>query len=118
MAQTTGRATIKVNGAPILSREGSSINFGGPIRTAVVSDQGDVDFSETVEPSTIVINGIHRNDIDIISFRQLRDVTLSFEADTGTTWAVEGAFCANVGELSNGEYTVTFNGPPANRTNA
>ena len=61
---------------------------------------------------TIKIDG------DVIRSRagSKRDVTVSFETDTGAGWAIANAFVTEVGEVSAGEFSVTLAGPPANRT--
>jgi len=116
MPQATGRVTIKVDGEVLRSREGASLQTGGIVRTPLTTDQGKVYYTETTQPSEITATLIHTADTDVVGFRSKRDVTVSFETDTGAGWAVANAFVTEVGEISGGEFTVSLAGPPANRT--
>lgn len=115
-SQATGRVTIKVNGDVFRSRNGASLQTGGITRTALTTDQGKVYFTEDTQPSEIVATLVHTQADDVVGLRSLRDVTASFETDTGAGWAIANAFVTEVSPIASGEYTVTLMGPPANRT--
>ena len=116
MPQATGRVTIKVNGDVLRSKNGASLQTGGIIRTAITTDQGKVYYTEDTQPSEITATLVDTQADDVVGLRSHRDVTVSFETDTGAGWAVANAFVTEVGEIATGEYTVTLAGPPANRT--
>lgn len=116
MPQATGRVTIKIDGDVLRSKEGASINTGGIVRTPLQTDSGDVFYTEATQPSEIIATLVHTADDDVVGLRSKRDVTVSFETDTGAGWSVANAFVTEVGEISAGEYSVTLAGPPANRT--
>jgi hypothetical protein len=116
MVQATGRVQIKTDGRLLRSRAGASLQTGGTIRAPLTTDSADVYFTEDTQPSSVTATLVHVAEDDIVSLRSLRDFTLTFETDTGAGWSIANAFVTEVGELSNGEYTVTFAGPPANRT--
>ena len=116
MPQATGRVTIKVDGDVWRSRAGASLQTGGIIRTALTTDQGKVYYTEDTQPSEVTASLVHTQADDVVGLRSKRDVTVSFETDTGAGWSIANAFVTEVGEISGGEYTVTLMGPPANRT--
>jgi len=116
MPQATGRVTIKFDGDVIRSRAGASLNTGGVVRAPLTTDQGDVLYTEDTQPSSITATIVHTQDTDVVGLRSLRDFTASFETDTGAGWVIANAFVSEVGDISAGEFSVTINGPPANRT--
>jgi len=116
MPQATGRVTIKIDGDIIRSRAGASLQTGGIIRTPITTDQGKVYYTEDTQPSEVTATVVHTQDTDVVGLRSKRDVTVSFETDTGAGWAIANAFVTEVGEVSAGEFSVTLAGPPANRT--
>ena len=116
MPQATGRVTIKVNGDVLRSRNGASLQTGGIIRSELTTDQGKVYYTEDTQPSEVTATLVHTQADDVVGLRSLRDVTVSFETDTGAGWAIANAFVTEVGEIASGEYSVTLMGPPANRT--
>ena len=116
MPQATGRVTIKINGDVLRSRNGASLQTGGIVRTAITTDQGKVYFTEDTQASEVSATLVHTQADDVVGLRSLRDVTVSFETDTGAGWAIANAFVTEVSEIATGEYTVTLAGPPANRT--
>ena len=115
MAQATSRVRIYVNGELLRSMPGAAVQLGGIDRNPVTLDSGHSDYAETPLPSSVTVNLSHVAGYDLIRIRQWRDVTLVYTTDTGDGWAIEGAWVATMGELSNGEVPVTFNGPPAQR---
>jgi hypothetical protein len=115
MAQATGRVTIKLDGDILRSSTGASLQVGGIMRTAKSLDSGQVHYTEEIVPSQISATIVHLPDQDVIGLRALRDFTASFETDTGAGWAIANAFVTDVGEIANGEFSITIQGPPANR---
>lgn len=115
MAQATSRVFIKANGLLLRSKEGASIQTGGLVSEALTVDSGFVDHKDNIVPSEVTATLVHNADTDMNALRQLKNVTLSFETDTGTGWSISGAFVTEVGALSGGEFDISFAGPPAER---
>lgn len=111
----TSKVTIKVDGEIIKSTPGTSINLGLPVRDAVVSDQGTVDYRDTPTNSEVSVTMIHDAATDLIALGAKVGIQLNIETDTNVFWTISNAFVASVGALSNGEVEVTFIGPPAVR---
>lgn len=116
MPQATGRVKITINGEQLRSRSGASLQTGGVIRTSLTTDQAQVYFTEDTQPSMVTATIVHTADTDVVGLRSQRDVTVAFETDTGAAWVIANAFVTDVGEISNGEFTVTLEGPPATPT--
>lgn len=116
MSQATGRVTIKLDGDPIRSRAGASLQIGGTIREDLTTDQGSIFYREDTSPAMIVATVVHLADTDIQTLRSLRDFNCTYETDTGTAWSINNAFVTEVGELSNGEFQLTIKGNAAERT--
>jgi hypothetical protein len=115
MAQATSRVFIKANGLLLRTKEGASIQGGGLVSEAVVTDSGFVDHKDNIVASEVTATLVHNAETDMESLRLLKNVTLSYETDTGVGWAISGAFVTELGALSAGEFDITFNGPPAVR---
>ena len=113
MAQVTGRVTIKINGETLRSKEGASIHLGGVKRTPVVTDQGEVHYTEKFEESAVVCTLVHLATTDIKAIQAFKDGSLLYAADSGASWVLSNAFFAEMNPLQNGEFQVTFNGSAA-----
>lgn len=111
--KSTGRVTVKMNGATLRSRPGASINIGGVTREEVENDQGTVDYRESTKASEVTATLVHTAETDLIALRNFVGGTINFETDTGAVYVVGGAFTKEVGDLSEGEVEVTFGGNPA-----
>lgn len=116
--QATGRVSITLDGDLIRSRTGASLQTGGVVREALTTDQGTIFYREDITPAQVTATVVHLGDTDVQGLRSLRDFTCKFETDTGVAWSISNAFVADVGELSNGEFQLTIQGNPANRTAA
>ncbi len=91
MGQLTGRVFISLGGKRVRSKDGASLDIGGPVREAARSDSG-VDghtVSETEPKVTFKINHSAQT-----SLKELQDFegTLIFETDTGRIYTLMEAF--------------------------
>lgn len=116
MAQKTGRVTIKLNGSPLVSQPGATLQIGGIQRDPDMSDQGQIYYREKIVPATISATLIHTSETDLIALRDFRDGTVNFECDTGRLYVVNGAFTVSVGDLKSGEVEWSGAGNPADQS--
>lgn len=111
----TGRVTVKIDGTPLRSKKGASLQIGGTQRETETDDQGNVYFTEKESAAKIEATMIHVADTDLEALSKLTNATLEYETDTGVLYAVRGAHTNEVGDLVNGEVKVTFSGSPAEK---
>lgn len=108
MAQVTGRVFITVAGKRIASKEGAKLMFGGVERETVIADSGVVGFSEKNVAPGVECTIVHTAATSLAEFQAMTAVSISFDTDTGKSFVLSGAWCANVIELEKGEVKLTF----------
>lgn len=108
MAQVTGRVFVTVAGKRLASKEGAKLMLGGVSRETVVADTGVVGFSEKTEAPGVECTIAHTADVKLETFRAMSAVSISFDTDTGKSFVLSGAWCANALELEKGEVKMTF----------
>lgn len=118
MAQLTGIAFIKVDGALVQSKPGAKIKFGGKKRKPQTGHTL-YGFTEEVEPAEVDLTIFHSfaSAEDIEKFRAAVAAVILFETDTGVTYQVSNAFLMETPELTDGEGEVSlkFAGMPAEK---
>lgn len=108
--QQTGRVFISLNGQRIRSKEGASLNIGGPRRDAAVSDAGVDGFSESIVPPRVACKINHNPGISLKQLQDFKDGTLVFETDTGKVFTITEAWTAEPPEMTKGEIDLVFQG--------
>lgn len=115
MPKSIGVVKIKIDGTLLHSKPGASIDPGGPVRTAVESDQPGY-FSETRKFSRIECELVVDKDFSAETLRQADDITATFEADTGQVWVVNHGYVVEAPTITggnNGGAPLVIEGPPA-----
>lgn len=118
MAKVTGRITVKADGEILLTRSGWTFNPGGVNRNTIVGDSGVHGYAEETRPCRAAGNLSHTEKLDLVeAAKKWVDVTLLFETDTGQSYVSRGAWLTEPPELTagEGETSVAFEGPPAER---
>ncbi|MEM9074439.1 MAG: phage tail tube protein [Myxococcota bacterium] len=115
MTQQTNRVTVEWDGNIITADPGASIDLGGVTREGSMSDQGSFHYQVSENVGTVTVTAKHLADADIAAIRAATDVTVTFNTDTGLTYAMGPSVLASVGAISEGTYELTFIGPPATR---
>lgn len=113
MAKKTGRITIKLDGAPLRSKPGATLQIGGVQREADTDDQGQVYYREMIVPAEIGATMVHVAETDLLALRDFADGVVEYICDTGRTYVVSGAFTTELGTLENGEVSISLAGAPA-----
>lgn len=109
MAQVTGRVFITVAGNRIASKAGAKLMLGGLSREAVVADSGVVGYTEKPEVPGVECVLAHTADVSLADYQTMTNVSISFDTDTGKSFVLSNAWCANALELEGGEVRLTFN---------
>lgn len=108
--QVTGRVFVAVNGNRLTSKPGAKLTFGGVEREGVAGDSGVHGYMEKTSIPAIDCTISHKGDTSLTDLRNITDASLTFQTDTGHTFLVRNAWCANALELTNGEVTLKFEG--------
>jgi hypothetical protein len=114
MSQQTSRVTVKMDGDTIRSKAGSSsIKFGGATveeSDVTSTDQGLTVWKEKFMPGMISTTLVHLADSDLLALLAKREITVTYETNTGVTYTMANAVALQPGELKDGECDVTFAG--------
>ena len=110
MAQVTGRVSINIKGSRLTSKEGATLKFSNFSREGVAGDAGPIGFSEKTEIPEIECVIAHTAATRLADIEAMKDETVSFDADTGTSYVLRNAWCVGPMELSKGEVKVKFQG--------
>jgi hypothetical protein len=110
--KATGRVKVKIDGELLRSKPGASIQIGGVKRTPVPLDVG-FDHKEEPVPAEVKCTLSHVGATDLRAIRAFENGTVTYETDNGPVYTVPNAYCADMGELKDGEVEVTFGGDPA-----
>jgi Phage tail tube protein len=114
--QVLGRAYIKANGELLRSVEGAKIDLGGVTREAVIGAAGVHGYAEKTKEATVECEIALAAGDSLEKFRQMTDVTVLFECDTGQTYVVRNAWLSEppvVSEGEGGKIPLKFLGPQA-----
>lgn len=115
MAKILGRATVKMDGAVLMSHPGASLQLGGITRTTRTGNSVH-GYSEQVQPSRLECRVSLTAQTDMAALRAAADVTLTFECDTGQTYVVGRAWLTEPPTITDGNDSnvgLIFEGDPA-----
>ena len=113
--KSLGIVKIKIGGALLNSKPGATLDPGGPVRSAVESDQPGF-FSETRRPARIECDLVVDSAFSADTLRRADDFTATFEADTGQVWVINQAYVVEPPVITggnNGGAKLSIEGPPA-----
>lgn len=113
MTQLTGRAYVSANGVRFKTKNGSTLNFGGPTRTTQTGDTGVLGYTETITAPSVSCSIAHDANTSLTDLRDMKDVSITFEADTGKIYTISPAWLTNPPTVSNGEVQLVFEGMEA-----
>jgi len=113
--RVVGQCRIKVDG-DILETDGqSTLEIGGAKREPVMGDYQAGSFRESTEPAKLEVSILLKAGTSLSAIRSIDNATCTIETDTGQTWIVRNAYCAEVISFasSEGKAKIVFQGPPA-----
>lgn len=114
MAQLTGIAFLKVDGALLQSKPGAKLKLGGKKRE-MKSGHKVYGYTESVEPAELDCTIYHSAAVDVEALRNAIASVILFETDTGVTYQVSNSALMETPELTDGdgELSLKFQGDPA-----
>lgn len=121
MAQRHSMAYIKVDGSLLATMPGAKLDLGGVTRTSVVGDNAVLGYAETPKPSMLECEISLGQGMSLAAMQNITDATLTYEADTGQTYVVRGAYVTEtlgVTAGDGGKVTLKFEGQPAEEMGA
>lgn len=113
--QYLGKATVKVDGKTLRSKDGAAMDIGGPQRTTQKDASG---FGYTEEPMPGKLDcelNLAKGDT-LADIRNWDNVTVTLECDTGQIYVGQGWWCLNPPKVTSGQggaVALSFEGPPA-----
>lgn len=113
--RVVGQAKVKIDG-DILDTDGTStLDIGGPKRTAVNGDYQAGSFSETTAESKMECTILLKAGLNLTQLGRVDNATLTMETDVGQTFIVRNAYVVDPPTFAtnDGKAKVTFQGPPA-----
>lgn len=96
-------AYIKVDGLLLATMPGAKIDIGGAARSPVLGDNQVHGFSETLKPATLECEISLGQGMSLEQLRNMKDATVTYEADTGQTWVIREAFVTETLNITAGE---------------
>ncbi|HEX7124682.1 MAG TPA: phage tail tube protein [Thermodesulfobacteriota bacterium] len=115
MGRVLGRATIKADGQLLETKPGAKLDLGGVTRSSILSNSS-VDFAEQPKQARLECEISLKGGMRLADLQKMRDVTVTFEADTGQSYVVRNAFLVDppvITDGQGGQIPVVFEGPPA-----
>lgn len=113
--RVAGQAVITVDGDRLETDGQSTLELGGPVRTAVPGDYQVGSFSEKEQESKMTVSILLKKATRVTDLRRIDNATLTLRTDVGQLWMVRNAYVAEVITIntSDGKAQVVFQGPPA-----
>lgn len=113
--RVAGQAVITVDGDRLETDGQSTLELGGPVRTAVAGDYQVGSFTEKEQESKMTVSILLKKATRVTDLRRIDNATLTLRTDVGQLWMVRNAYVADVISIntSDGKAQVVFQGPPA-----
>jgi hypothetical protein len=110
MGHLTGRAFITIAGRRLASKEGAKLGLGNLERTGELGDAGVLGYIEKPTVPYIECTIAHDASTRLSEFRDMIDVTVNFDTDTGRSYVLRNAWSAKHLEMDKGEVALRFEG--------
>lgn len=103
-----GRAFLRANGKELPTKQGASLNPGGLNRPELVGARV-YGYTESPVAASVSCTIPHGPGVSLMTIREMTDVTIEFECDTGPTFLLANAWVSSVPTLTaEGDIAVTF----------
>ena len=115
MPQLVGRAYIRVDGELWRSLAGAKIDVGGIVTASVVGNEVH-GYTESIKPAMVECEVPFAKGESIEKYRNLKDVVVTFELDTGQSYLVRDAHQIDPPVITDGDggkIPMKFEGQPA-----
>ncbi|HEX5276489.1 MAG TPA: phage tail tube protein [Fluviicoccus sp.] len=104
----TGRVTITLNGKRYDSKPGASLKLAGVNRNPVITDAGVAGYTEEPTAAECSFTIPHSANVSITEIHAMTEANLVFKTDTGKTYVLENAWCAEMPTLGGGDLPCKF----------
>lgn len=114
--QRLGKAYIKADGDLLETMPGAKIGLGGDNRKVVKGNNAILGYSAEPVEGTLECEIAVGPQTSLAKLAGLKDVTITFEADTGQTWVIKNAFLTEPPVATDGDggkVPLKFAGQPA-----
>lgn len=113
--RVSGRARIKINGAPVPVAGDVTLDIGGPSREAVNGDYDIGGYRETTKESRLEFSVLDKSAFSPSAFAALVNETVAVEFDNGRSFVIRNAWSEGAPQLttSDGKAKCVMMGPPA-----
>lgn len=113
--QVAGQARVKVSGGLLETDGETTLELGGVKRDSVKGDYQASAFREETEPSKVEISILMKAGVSLKAIQAIAGETLTVEFDTGTTYVIPDAYCAEPPSVTqkDGKAKLVFMGAPA-----
>lgn len=105
-----GQTRVRIDGKEYATEGKSSLEIGGVKREAVAADHRAGYFMESTEPGKMEVNLLVTAGISLSALQAMDDANVTFEADTGQTYVMDGGYVSDMISVSDGKAKVTFMG--------
>jgi hypothetical protein len=113
MSQVLGKARISVNGAPIDSMQGASLDIGGNFAQSKTSTR-KAHHQEVFKQSKLELKIPKTADVSVAEVRDWRDVAVTYDGDDGKVYTIPKAWTISaMFDDQSGEISVSLEGEPA-----
>lgn len=104
----TGRAFISAGGKRLASKEGAKLGFGNLERAGETGDVGVLGFTEKPSIPFVECTIKHNANTSLRELADMKDVTISFDTDTGKSFVLRNAWNAKALEMDKGDISLRF----------
>ncbi len=113
--RVAGQAVITADGLRLETDGSSTLELGGPVRSAVAGDYQVGSFTEKEQESKLTCSVLLKGGTKVTALRKLDNATLTVRTDVGQLWVVRNAYCAEIITVNtnDGKAQIIFQGPPA-----
>lgn len=113
--RVAGQSTITVDGMLLETDGTSTLELGGPVRTAVKGDYQAGAFTETTQEAKLDVSILVKAGTRVSDLRKIDNATITHQTDVGQVWVLSNAYLAEVISFnsSEGKAKVVFMSPPA-----
>jgi hypothetical protein len=102
VARVHSQAFIKWNGRLLATKPSPTIDLGGVTRAPVMGNNRINGYSETPAPSTLECEISLSQGVSLKEIQDMVDATVTYEADTGQTYIMRGAFVTETVKVTGG----------------
>lgn len=106
--QVTGKVYISIGGQRLRSKEKAKLDTGGAQRDASNSDSGVDGYTEITTAPRVEFALNHTPAISLTDIHAMKDVTLTYETDTGVVFTLVNAWSSTPPSLQGGEVSCVF----------